>query len=86
VERLVSAYLSERKAVTIPQYGGAVGPPTLFARQLFPDLLQLTGDGGGRQLLAKYPGQACIVPFGEDERPPDIDTDADYEAMRGRET
>ena len=67
--------------MTIPQYGGEVGPPTLFARQLFPDLLHLTGEAGGRQLLAKYPDQACLVPFREDERPPDVDTEADYEAM-----
>ena len=78
IERLVSASLSERKPVTMPLYGSEVGPPTIFARQVFPELLRLEGEAGGRQLIAARPEIACLVPFREDERPPDIDTVEDY--------
>jgi molybdenum cofactor cytidylyltransferase len=84
VDALVSAYLSERKPITIPRYGSAVGPPTLFARPVFPDLLRLEGEVGGRQLLSKYPDLTHLVPFAEGDRPGDIDTVDDYErTMKG---
>ena len=82
VGKLVSAYARERKPITIPLYGSAVGPPTLFARSLFADLLRLEGEVGGRQLLSIYPDLTCQVPFGENERPADVDTAEDYEKMR----
>lgn len=81
VMRLVAAYMSERKAITIPQYGEQVGPPTLFARIIFPELLALSGDIGGRQLLAKYPDLVCLVPFNQEDRPRDVDTPEDYRAL-----
>jgi molybdenum cofactor cytidylyltransferase len=81
VLRLVSAYTGERKPVTIPKYGEQVGPPTLFARSIFPELLALKGDIGGRQLLSKYPALVCLVPFNEGERPRDVDTPEDYRAL-----
>jgi molybdenum cofactor cytidylyltransferase len=81
IEGLVWAYLKDRKPITIPVYGREVGPPTLFAREIFPELLPLTGDVGGRQLIAKHPEMAAGVPFREGQRPPDLDTPEDYEAF-----
>lgn len=82
VEGLIAAYASERKPVTIPVYGSEVGPPTLFSRQVFPDLEKMQGDVGGRQLLRAYPELACLVYFKEDDRPPDIDTPEDIIKLR----
>jgi molybdenum cofactor cytidylyltransferase len=81
VMRLVAAYMSERKPITIPQYGEQAGPPTLFARSIFPELLMLEGDIGGRQLLSKYPELVCLVPFNQEDRPRDVDTPGDYRAL-----
>ncbi|HYO50024.1 MAG TPA: nucleotidyltransferase family protein [Chloroflexia bacterium] len=81
VMRLMAMYLSERKPVTIPKYGEQVGPPTLFARSIFPELLTLGGDIGGKQLLSKYPNMVCLVPFKEEDRPRDVDTPEDYRAL-----
>jgi molybdenum cofactor cytidylyltransferase len=81
VMRLLAAYTNERKPVTIPKYGEQVGPPTLFARSIFPELLTLEGDIGGRQLLSKYPNLVCLVPFNQEDRPRDVDTPEDYRAL-----
>ncbi|HEX9989294.1 MAG TPA: nucleotidyltransferase family protein [Chloroflexia bacterium] len=81
VMRLVAAYTSERKPITIPQYGEQVGPPTLFARSIFPELLTLDGDIGGRQLLSRYPDLVCLVPLNKEDRPRDVDTPEDYRAL-----
>jgi molybdenum cofactor cytidylyltransferase len=79
--RLVEAFVRERRPVTIPRYGEQFGPPTIFSRELFPMLAQLEGDTGGRQIVARQPGLACVVPFTAGERPADVDTLADYQAL-----
>jgi len=82
IERLVTAYRSEGKAITIPMYGEQVGPPTIFARLIFPELVRLEGDVGARSLVAQHPDWTCMVPFDEADRPHDIDTQEDYQAVR----
>jgi molybdenum cofactor cytidylyltransferase len=80
-ERLVEAFLRERMPVTIPRYGEQFGPPTIFAREIFPRLASLEGDTGGRQIVTRQPGLACVVPFAAEERPADVDTPEDYRAL-----
>ena len=82
VERLAQAFLAEGRSITIPLYGDQPGPPTLFARDLFPELALLEGDTGGRQLLARFPDKVARVRFPEQERPKDIDTPEDYLDLR----
>lgn len=79
--RLVEAFLRERMPVTIPRYGEEFGPPTIFSRELFPLLATLEGDTGGRQIVAQQPELACVVPFPAEERPADVDTLEDYQAL-----
>ena len=81
VEKLIEAYARERKLITMPLYGNQTGPPSLFAREVFSELLRLQGDVGGRQLLTMRSELACLVPFSESERPKDIDTPNDYGAL-----
>jgi molybdenum cofactor cytidylyltransferase len=81
VEKLVAAYLREGKSATIPLYGEKVGPPSLFSRKLFPELMKLEGDTGGRQIMVNRPGLVCLVPFAESDRPKDIDTPEDYQRV-----
>jgi molybdenum cofactor cytidylyltransferase len=80
VEKLVVAYMSEKPLIAIPVYGEQPGPPTLFARDLFPQLARLEGDTGGRQLVARYPERVLRVEFNQADRPLDIDTPEDYRA------
>ncbi len=81
VERLVLAYNERQMPITIPFYGYEPGPPTLCAREAFPELLALTGDTGVRKLAITHPQLVCRVHFTEDERPRDIDTPEDYWAL-----
>jgi molybdenum cofactor cytidylyltransferase len=81
IERLLAAYRSEGKVITIPMYGEQVGPPAIFARRIFPELTKLQGDQGARSLMAQHPDWARILPFDEADRPHDVDTRDDYEAV-----
>lgn len=66
--------------IIIPVVGDKRCNPVIFARQLFPDLLQLQGDAGGRQLFSRYPFET--LPWSDERLPLDIDTAADYERIR----
>ncbi|MBL8992134.1 MAG: hypothetical protein JNM63_02255 [Spirochaetia bacterium] len=42
--------------------------PALFPRKFFPDLLTLSGDGGGKSLIQRYGHEVKAVPFIGGER------------------
>ena len=51
-------------------------PPVVLARELWPELEQLEGDSGARQLFEAHPELLDVVPA--QGRPDDIDTPDDY--------
>lgn len=55
--------------------------PVLFDRVAFPDLLQLTGDVGGRALFGKY--HVEYLPWHDDALLLDVDTPEDYKKLKG---
>jgi molybdenum cofactor cytidylyltransferase len=52
----------------------------LFSRALFPELLEVTGDQGGRELLARHQAEVATVELNL-ESPVDIDTREDYSRL-----
>ncbi|MGB3554869.1 MAG: NTP transferase domain-containing protein, partial [Jannaschia sp.] len=59
---------------------GIPGQPVTFARALFPELAALTGDGGGRSVLARHPAASVALP-GRSALT-DLDTPEDWTAWR----
>jgi molybdenum cofactor cytidylyltransferase len=65
--------------LVVPVHAGRAGHPVLFARALFPELLALRGDVGARAVVERHWDQARRV---EGDPPVDVDTEADYRAVR----
>lgn len=80
IRALVAAFAATRAPIVAPVYGSVLGNPVLFRRDLFPDLLALTGDEGARSLIRARMAEVLRVPVGGDAPPPDIDTEDDYRA------
>jgi molybdenum cofactor cytidylyltransferase len=80
IEALVGAFRSRHSAVVRPRYRGTPGHPVLFSRALFAELLQVTGDQGGRELLARHQAEVAMVDLNL-ESPVDIDTKEDYSQL-----
>ena len=59
-----------------PLVDGQRGNPVLFDAQTFPDLMELSGEKGGRKLFSKYP--VHWVPWHDATPLLDVDTPADY--------
>ncbi len=83
IAALVAAYQTGGQPIAVPFYGEEPGPPTLFARAVFPDLLGLQGDTGGRLIVRNYPDHVARVDLPAASRPSDIDTPEDYQAALG---
>ncbi|MBU0494291.1 MAG: nucleotidyltransferase family protein [Chloroflexi bacterium] len=82
LNRVMAAYRTSGQPIVVPRYKDRRGPPVLFARPLFPALLRLAGDQGGRSLFDAYPDQIAWVDTRNDAWLVDVDTLADYEALR----
>jgi molybdenum cofactor cytidylyltransferase len=79
VDRLVERYRADRSPIVVPVYrGGIRGNPVLFDRSLFDELRAVTGDEGGRSVIARDPARIALVEFAQ-EMPPDIDVPEDIE-------
>jgi molybdenum cofactor cytidylyltransferase len=80
IEALVGEFRRSKSAVVRPRYRGTPGNPVLFSRVLFPELSQVTGDQGGRELLARHQADVAMVDLNL-ESPVDIDTRDDYSLL-----
>ncbi len=79
---MVMNFQEKLKLITCPVFKGERGNPTLFDRRTWPDLMQLKGDQGGRQLINTLAPEN--IDFIETDLPviiEDIDTISDYEAL-----
>ena len=66
------------KPIVASSYENTPGTPVLFFQTLFPELIALQGDAGAKKIILQHPGDVVIVLFTMG----DIDTDADYAALK----
>ena len=83
VRTVVETYIASRAKVVQASFSGKPNHPTLFDRELWPDLMRIEGDQGAREVLKKHPEWVVRVEFGGD-LPSDLDTWDDYERLVGR--
>ena len=62
--------------------GGQGGHPMIFVQSLFPALRRLTGDNGGRDVVAAAGDRVHMVPLPDDRARHDLDTPEDWAAWR----
>ena len=79
LNELITLQKKTVRPVITSQYKDAVGPPALFHRSVFPELLELNGDAGARKIVEKYKDKLATVSF--EKGTIDIDTEDDYKAL-----
>lgn len=84
LDRLVEAFeKGGRSSIIVPTAGGRRGNPVLWPQRLFPALMAIEGDKGGRDLLDR-PGEATIfIEIGE-AAARDLDTPEELRNAGGR--
>jgi molybdenum cofactor cytidylyltransferase len=81
LNNLITAHQKTGKEIVACTYGNTFGPPVFFHQSLFPELLQLEGDTGARSIVQKHLDNMEAIPFPEGIF--DIDTEGDYEKIKG---
>lgn len=82
LERLASAALAGEAGIVAASFAGRRGNPVYFARRYFPELLAVTGDEGGRMVIARHASALALCELGDTAASLDIDTPADLERVR----
>lgn len=84
IEKMLSVFkgLDSAKApILCPVYEGQRGNPVIFSKQYKKEFLNLIGDTGGRQIIARYNDCVVTYPITHQEELMDIDTVLDYKQL-----
>lgn len=82
VDSLITRHRRTLAPIVAPRFRGRRGNPVLFARPLFPELLSLQGEEGGRSLMEKHRPLVEWVEVDSEEYFLDIDTVEDLRRLR----
>ncbi|HEY7091776.1 MAG TPA: molybdenum cofactor cytidylyltransferase [Ktedonobacterales bacterium] len=89
-EEIINAMVAESArdpdAIIAASYQGRRGNPVLFPRQYFAELETITGDEGGRSVLARHPQQVRLVEINDALAGVDVDTPEEYQALLSEQT
>ena len=76
---LIATQKKTTKPIVTSHYNDVAGPPALFHRSVFPELLALKGEAGARKIVEKYHDNLATVSF--EQGAIDIDTEDDYKTL-----
>ena len=82
ISDLVAAYRATGKPIIASTYGETFGVPALFSHKLFPELIQLEGTSGAKEVIKRHREEAHFLPFQDGNV--DIDTVDDFSRLLKR--
>jgi molybdenum cofactor cytidylyltransferase len=82
VARVIAEARAGGRGIVTASFGGRRGTPVYFARGLFPELLAVTGDEGGRSVIVRHPKDVAVVEFTDDAAALDVDDPEQYARLR----
>ena len=84
IDLLVEACLASDRPFCVPTYRGRRGHPVVIGREFDEDVMQLGGDRGAKEILARRPELIVEVEVRSDEVLVDLDRLEDLEEVRSR--
>jgi len=81
MDTLIATWRATGKRIVAPLYNGRRGNPVLFDASLFAELLQTTGDEGGRSVIECHRQDMAAVEVGNDTASYDVDTWESYQQV-----
>ena len=83
INKLIDAYNPlEGRAICVPTWKAKRGNPVLWSRRFFPEMLELKGDFGAKELMGKYAELVVEVEMNDNGIVMDIDTPEALEVFR----
>jgi molybdenum cofactor cytidylyltransferase len=81
INKLIDEFYNHDKGIAVPIYKGKMGHPIIFAIKYKPELLNLEGDIGGREIIKQHPDDILEVAIDSESVITDIDTRDDYQSQ-----
>lgn len=81
INAVIETQSTTHKRIVTPYYNGKRGNPTFFAASLFPELLQVTGDEGGRKVIERHPNDVAKLELADSTANYDVDTWETYQEV-----
>lgn len=83
IDRLISGLApKEGRSIVVPTHGGKRGNPVLFAAHLLPELMEVEGDAGAKQVIVRHAEEVAEVDIGSTRIFADVDTPEELERVR----
>ena len=82
IDSLIERFENSAALIVAPCFRGETRNPVLFRRELFPELLKLTGDRGGRVLIERHKEKTELVEWHDEIPFMDLDVREDYERLK----
>jgi molybdenum cofactor cytidylyltransferase len=80
IETLIKHSQSDR--ITIPQFEGRRGHPVLFGSDFIPDLSQMSGDIGARELIKSHSNSVDLIEMRDNGCLLDLDNAEDWRSYQ----
>ena len=82
VNRLLERASATPDTIIAAAYAGVRSTPVYFPGRFFDELLHITGDEGGRSVIARHPDLVSIQEISESERGIDVDRREEFEELQ----
>jgi molybdenum cofactor cytidylyltransferase len=79
--KLKSAFQQDPSRIVIPICEGKPRNPVIFPKKTYPELLNITGDRGGRDVIDSHPELKVFVEIEDANQFIDLDTPDDYQRV-----
>jgi molybdenum cofactor cytidylyltransferase len=81
LNRLINTYMTGEKKIVAPHYQGRRGNPVLFDARFFPELMEVSGDEGGRSVIQKHSQDVSAIEVDDVRASYDVDTWETYQQV-----
>ena len=82
INALLERFETTGALIVAPRHNGQTRNPVLFRRAIFPELLELSGDRGGRALIERHAERTEFVEWEDEFSFVDLDVREDYERLK----
>jgi molybdenum cofactor cytidylyltransferase len=84
INHLSACHAKAPNQIIVPTYDGNIGNPVLFPSSFKHNLLNISGDQGGRTIIRETPNRVTYIPIDPPHIGFDVDTIEDFEKLGGR--
>jgi molybdenum cofactor cytidylyltransferase len=81
INRLLTEYNKSDRQICVPAFQGRRGNPAIFGSFFFKQLINISGDKGGRQIIQDNPEDVLVLPIKDPKALFDIDNPEDLKKL-----